>query len=116
VFSHPCFPQGRARDSKKGGTNYQWSSSYFERRRCVDPPWGHFTSDFIWFHRPLSDYWKAFQAAGFTILDFEEPRIAEDRYHLAPTPDKLRSNQTRPFSVAFKLRNRAKEPAPADGQ
>ncbi len=104
VFSHPCFPQGRATGSADGGeTNYRWTFPYFERRRCVDPPWGHFTSNFTWFHRPLSDYWKAFKAAGFVVLDFEEPRIAEERYHLAETPRKLANSRTRPYSVAFKL-------------
>lgn len=104
VFSHPCFPQGRATVSTDGDeTNYRWTFPYFERRRCVDPPWGHFTSDFIWFHRPLSDYWKAFKVAGFVVLDFEEPRIAENRYHLVKNPRKLANNRTRPYSVAFKL-------------
>jgi 2-polyprenyl-3-methyl-5-hydroxy-6-metoxy-1,4-benzoquinol methylase len=66
VFSHPCFPQGRATVSTDSAeTNYHWAFPYFERRRCVDPPWAHFTQDFIWFHRPLSDYWKAFKGAGF---------------------------------------------------
>jgi hypothetical protein len=69
----------------------------------VDPPWAHFTSDFIWFHRPLSDYWKAFQAAGFSVLDFEEPRIAKERYHLVENARKLAYSQSRPYSVAFRL-------------
>jgi SAM-dependent methyltransferase len=105
VFSHPCFPQGGANVSHQNGeTTYSWSSSYFERAKRVDPPWGHFTSDFIWFHRPLSDYWKAFKAAGFTVLDFEEPRITAERYHLATDSRKLATNKSRPFSVAFHLR------------
>lgn len=104
VFSHPCFPQGRAQQSGDGTeTSYRSRFSYFERRKCVDPPWGHFTSDFIWFHRPLSDYWKAFRAAGFVVLDFEEPRITEERYHLAENPRKLANSKRRPYSVAFKL-------------
>jgi ubiquinone/menaquinone biosynthesis C-methylase UbiE len=105
VFSHPCFPQGRATVSGRDAEiNYCWTFPYFERRKCVDPPWGHFTSDFIWFHRPLSDYWKAFKGAGFAVVDFEESRIAEERYHLAPSPRKLANSRTRPYSVAFKLR------------
>lgn len=105
VFSHPCFPQGRASDStESGGVSYHWDHSYFERKKNVDPPWGHFTSDFIWFHRPLSDYWKAFKAAGFEIEDFEEPRVTEDRYHLAENEKTLKNSMSRPYSVAFKLR------------
>jgi ubiquinone/menaquinone biosynthesis C-methylase UbiE len=104
VFSHPCFPSGRATVSAGAReVTYHWPFPYFERNCCVDPPWGHFTSDFIWFHRPLSDYWKAFRAAGFMMLDFEEPRIAKERYHLAANPRKLANSRSRPYSVAFKL-------------
>ena len=104
VFSHPCFPAELAtvsRDREK--LRYDWDFPYFERKKRTDPPWGHFTSDFIWFHRPLSDYWKAFTAAGFDVVDFEEPRITEDRYHLAETEKQLSNCKTRPYSVAFKL-------------
>jgi SAM-dependent methyltransferase len=104
VFSHPCFPQERATVSRNGDEiTYRWDFSYFEPKKCIDPPWAHFTADFIWFHRPLSDYWKAFLAAGFVVVDFEEPRITEDRYHLAKTARQLKHCQTRPTSVAFKL-------------
>jgi SAM-dependent methyltransferase len=104
VFSPPCFPQERAPVSDNGEEiNYSWHFPYFEQRKCIDPPWAHFTSAFIWFHRPLSDYWKAFRAAGFVVVDFEEPRITADRYHLAKTERQLKNCQTRPTSVAFKL-------------
>jgi hypothetical protein len=104
VFSHPCFPQGGATVSEDGGeVCYRWDFPYFEERKCVDPPWGHFKTDFLWFHRPLSDYWKAFMAAGFVVVDFEEPRITADRYHLAKNARQLKNSQTRPNSVAFKL-------------
>ena len=104
IFSHPCFPQGRTRISEDGETlEYIWESSYFEHQKCVDPPWGHFTSDFIWFHRPLSDYWKTFRANGFEILEFEEPRITEENHHLAADAEQLKNCMMRPNSVAFKL-------------
>ena len=107
VFSHPCFPQGRAeRPIDHEHLTYTWDFSYFEQQRCVDPPWAHFTSDFIGFHRPLSAYWKAFRAAGFAVEDFEEPRSPPERYALAPSPRKLANSRTRPYSVAFKLRKR----------
>ncbi len=109
VFSHPCFPQGHATVSENGDELcYCWSFPYFESRQCTDPPWAHFTSEFIWFHRPLSDYWKAFMAAGFVVVDFEEPRITADRYHLAKTARGLKNSKTRPNSVAFKLRKTPK--------
>jgi SAM-dependent methyltransferase len=104
VFSHPCFPQGRASDAEDGeGMRYCWSFPYFEQSKCTDPPWAHFTAEFIWFHRPLSDYWKAFTAAGFVVVDFEEPRLTKDRYHLAANEEKLKKSKSRPYSVAFKL-------------
>ena len=107
IFSHPCFPQGRATlPTDEDGIQYHWRSSYFEQRKCIDPPWAHFTSEFIWFHRPLSDYWKAFKNSGFDVVDFEEPRVTEDRYHLAENERKLNSSKNRPYSVAFKIQKR----------
>jgi hypothetical protein len=103
VFSHPCFPQGRATVSGRR-VAYHWPFSYFEPRTCVDPPWKHFTSHFVSFHRPLSTYWKAFRAAGFEVVEFEEPRIEPERHALAETPRQLANCRTRPYSVAFKLR------------
>jgi SAM-dependent methyltransferase len=107
VFSHPCFPQGSARvEEAQGGertVTYRWSFPYFERRRQVDPPWGHFRADFIWFHRPLSDYWKAFIRAGFRVTDFEEPRAGGDRAFPAADEKHATNSRTRPYSVAFKL-------------
>ena len=107
VFSHPCFPQAYAIDSDDGNTvQYQWDFSYFEPQKRLCPPWNHFKTDFIWFHRPLSDYWKAFKAAGFNVVDFEEPRLTEDRFHLAENERKLKRSQSRPYSVAFKLQKK----------
>jgi ubiquinone/menaquinone biosynthesis C-methylase UbiE len=105
IFSHPCFPGGRCKASENARSiDYHWDFPYFERNKCVDPPWAHFKSDFIWFHRPLSDYWKAFRAAGLTIEDFEEPRLTEERYHLAANERKLNRSRNLPWSVAFNLR------------
>ncbi len=104
VFSHPCFPQGKAIVSENSEeVNYSWNFSYFERHKCIEPPWKHFTSEFIWFHRPLSDYWKAFKSSGFEIIDFDEPRLTEERFHLAQNEKQLQNCKTRPYSIAFKL-------------
>jgi len=102
VFSHPCFPAGRSRLEGEERVVYWWDFPYFERRQCVDPPWAHFSHEFIFFHRPLSDYWKAFVGAGFAVSGFEEPRISPDRYHLTD-PGTVRKSLCRPYSVAFKL-------------
>ncbi|MCC5604044.1 class I SAM-dependent methyltransferase [Nostoc favosum] len=104
LVSHPCFPQGNSTTVSEDGTVfYSWASSYFERTQRNDQPWNHFTTSFIWFHRPLSDYWKAFKAAGFSVDEFEEPRITTERYHLAENDQKLFNSKTRPYSVVFKL-------------
>jgi len=105
VFSHPCFPQGDATLSENSQQlTYVWNSSYFQPLKRIDPPWAHFKSEFIWFHRPLSDYWKAFRGAGFQVIDFEEPRLTEERFHLTTSEKQRLSNQLRPISVVFKLK------------
>jgi ubiquinone/menaquinone biosynthesis C-methylase UbiE len=105
VFSHPCFPQADAdvNETDSVRINYQWNFNYFESHRRVDPPWGHFRSEFIWFHRPLSHYFKVFREMGFQVTDFEEPHITPERYHLATNNKLLRNSRTRPYSVAFRL-------------
>ncbi len=105
VFSHPCFPQAWAEHNvEKNKYSYHWAFSYFERKSCESPPWDHFRSEFLWFHRPLSDYWKAFKKAGFTVSEFDEPRMAENS-EVAREIGRKRSLglQKRPFSVIFKL-------------
>jgi len=102
VFSHPCFPQGSAHASGER-CDYRWEHSYFDERKRVDPPWGHFKSEFIWFHRPLSQYFRAFMNAGFGIIEFDEPHITKDRYSQAAGEKSLVKLTTRPMSVAFKL-------------
>lgn len=104
IFSHPCFPQGKTVVSEADGSIiYTWPFSYFEPQQRTDPPWDRFTDPLIWFHRPLSDYWKAFVKTGFRVVDFEEPRVTPERYHLAESERKLRNARTRAYSVAFKL-------------
>lgn len=104
VFSHPCFPSDRVTSyNDDGEPTYSWNFPYFERTKRIEPPWNHFTTDFIWFHRPLSDYWKTFNKAGFVVQEFEEPRLSKNRYHLAENEDVIRKTQSRPLSVAFKL-------------
>ena len=105
VFSHPCFAQGSATESDDGREiHYHWSFPYFEPSQRVDPPWAHFKSEFLWFHRPLSAYWKAFRSADFDVVDFDEPRLEPERFHLVDDEHWQRRAHSRPFSVAFKLR------------
>lgn len=85
---------------------YEWNFSYFQQQKYVAKPWGHFTENFIWFHRPLSDYWKAFKTSGFDVVDFEEPRITEERFHLVNNEKALKKARSCPYSVVFKLRKK----------
>ena len=105
IFSHPCFSQGSAEVAGPGSRriSYHWDFNYFDTCRRVDPPWGRFKSSFIWFHRPLSYYWKVFREAGFQVDDFEEPHITPERYHLVADIQVLHNSRIRPYSVAFKL-------------
>lgn len=65
VISHPCFPLPDAiTDDAKPTATFVLQVSYFEVRSVTGPPWGHFSSDFFWYHRPPSRYWQAFRQAG----------------------------------------------------
>ncbi len=107
IFSHPCFPQGRAHAGQGVHITYEWTHSYFLESQQRDPPWAHFTSEFLWYHRPLSVYWKAFRDAGFTIEELREPCITPERHALAPDAKTLHNAQHRPYSIAFRLRKPA---------
>ena len=103
IFSHPCFPLGDMDETETpDGFAVRWTSPYFEPRRIDEPPWKHFSSPFVWYHRPLKTYWRAFRDAGFTVDEFEEPSpngpLAEEI-----DPERLRRSQMRPGSVVFRL-------------
>lgn len=111
IFSHPCFPQSWAEvDETTGVITYRWPVNYFEESRQLDEPWGGFDAHFIWFHRPLAAYWRAFVDAGFDVIDLDEPHITPERYHLVQDEQRLRNSRTRPYSLAVKLRKRASAP------
>ena len=103
VISHPCFPLPDAitRDPAPTAT-FVWRAPYFEERSVREPAWAHFSSDFLWFHRPLSRYWQAFRQAGFRVEDFDEPGPAGDAA-AELTADRLARFRLHPFSVAFRL-------------
>lgn len=103
IFSHPCFPLSQADEiDAEGAMSLRWTGSYFKDRRLDDPPWDHFTTGFVWFHRPLRQYWRAFRDAGFTIDDFDEPSPR------APFPEgvdeaRVERSLMYPASAAFRL-------------
>ena len=103
VFSHPCFgPPGGWGRLGDGSAIFRWERSYFDSFEGTEE-WGHFTSPFIFYHRPLSHYWRVFNAAGFRVLDFDEPVIP------VPAPPEIDASRLKRFrmmpnSVAFLLR------------
>lgn len=100
IILHPCFDHGMAR-LKEGGASYTWKQPYFERHEYWET-WGHFRSPFVSFHRSLSDYWRAFHKAGFTVEDFQEPVVAAG--NRKGDKETIRRLRWTPFSVAFKLK------------
>lgn len=117
VFGHPCFgnPGGPERDGQT--VRYTWPFSYFEHRRCEEVWRGthhatgerfDFPSRFTFYHRPLSAYWKAFRAAGFACLDFDEP-VLQPPYPPELSPEELARTTQCAWSVAFQL-ERVEEP------
>jgi ubiquinone/menaquinone biosynthesis C-methylase UbiE len=117
VFSHPSFPQGAARVDPDGTRiTYEWTASYFEPHTVTEPPWKHFTTEFVWFHRPLSTYWRSFVDAGFVVDTFEEPRLRADIaavVHDQTLLAALLRKRDRPYSVAFRLVKPDGLPAPS---
>ena len=109
IFSHPCFPLGQAEVQPDGSFGLFWKQNYYEQSSQQSPPWKHFTSDFLWFHRPLQDYWKAFCESGFQIEDLREPRITPDKYDDAPSEKALQLYVSQPMSIAFLLKKPAKK-------
>ena len=103
VLSHPCFspPDGGVGKFLDGSTVYHWRRSYFDSYEYTEE-WGHFTTPFVAYHRPLSAYWRMFTKAGFVVSEFDEPAVP------VAAPDGLdaafvRRLRMSPNSVAFRL-------------
>lgn len=103
VFSHPSFspPDRGCQRQPDGSIVCRWSSSYFEECE-YEESWGHFSTPFISYHRPLSAYWRTFRKAGFSIEEFDEPVVS---WPPPPALDEREARRMRlvPWSVAFLL-------------
>ena len=82
AFSHPCFDVPGGPVNEDGQTVYRWTGAYFPGGRYTEywPGTDHqtqerfsFAEEFVYFHRPLRTYWKAFRRAGFDVLELDEP-------------------------------------------
>lgn len=79
VICHPCFSvPGGPQKQPDGTVQYHWLRSYFEQHHWREN-WGPFSTDFIFYQRPLSYYWRIFKETGFAVVDFDEPTLPEDR-------------------------------------
>jgi len=108
VFTHPCFPQSDETDLRPDGSvTYRWQMSYFEEHELEEEPWSHFSSPFIFYHRPLSGYWRAFLSAGLEVTEFDEP-VVTNPPPPGYDPARLPRSRMRPNSVAFRLRKPAR--------
>lgn len=84
------------------GTELDANEMYFDEIKKRDR-WGNFRTEFIYFHRPLSQYWKSFRQAGFLIEEFDEPVVQDPTvpgFHF----EMLKIFRKRAWSVAFLLR------------
>jgi ubiquinone/menaquinone biosynthesis C-methylase UbiE len=107
VISHPAFDCGPASwvvpapDSPRPEDRTGYVVDDYFRRGPLFAVWGDI-DPVLSFHRPLRDYWRTFQHAGFRVDDFEEPSItARGRRELPPSrvPHALRV----PWSCIFRL-------------
>ena len=76
--------------------------NYFDEIKRVDR-WGPFDSDFIFFHRPISQYWKAFKKSKFTVEEFDEP-LAQDPTVPGFKEEWRKDYKRKPWSMAFLVR------------
>lgn len=90
VFGHPF------------SSELKENENYFDEVKKVDR-WGPFDSDLVFFHRPISQYWRAFRDAGLEIVDFDEP-VAQDPSIPGFKEEWKTSYRKKPWSVAFKLK------------
>jgi len=77
IINHPCFIADKMEKTSDGSKLITWpplqhQNNYF-KESVSETSWGNFSRTFIYFHRPLSYYWKAFTDAGFVVTDLEEP-------------------------------------------
>lgn len=86
VFTHPCF---------------DGVEPYCEERR-VEERWGPFSSDFVFWHRPLARYVGALRDARLEITHLEEPVLDRSVAHPFDR-DREQALSTRPLSIAIRV-------------
>ncbi|MDP6513364.1 MAG: class I SAM-dependent methyltransferase [SAR202 cluster bacterium] len=108
VFSHPCFASGPAGwvvpapDTPRREERFAYRVDTYFHRGPYYGVWGNL-DPVLSFHRPLRDYWRAFEEAGFVVDGFDEPSIAERGMRELP-PWGVQEALRIPFSCIFRLR------------
>lgn len=107
VISHPAFGCGPASwltaapDSPRPEDRTGFVVDDYFHRGAVFARWGNL-DPVLSFHRPLRDYWRTFQQAGFRIDDFEEPSITPRGRRELP-PSRVHHTLRIPWSCIFRL-------------
>ena len=108
VITHPCFHtpgSGWLRvppDSLRREERVRWMVDRYFDRGFWRQNWPPFDTEFINFHRTLSDYFHTFQAASLRVTDLEEPFVTT-RGGLELAPHYIQHLTRIPYSVAFRL-------------
>lgn len=76
--------------------------NYFKRRKIVHKWWGEF--EITLYHKPLEDYFSAFLKAGFTLIEFKEPKPIPSSKKINPVKYKFTSRN--PYFLLFKLQKK----------
>lgn len=107
LISHPCFHTPGSGwllvppDSLRREERARWTVDHCFSRGVWREYWGPFDTAFLGFHRTLSDYYHAFQAAGLRVTDLEEPSVTA-RGEAELPPHMVRHLKRIPYSVAFR--------------
>ncbi len=91
TLTHPCFSSGPRTwntdppDSpRREDATAFLVDDYFRRSAYLIEDWSGFDA-IPYYHRPLRDYWRAFERQGFDVVGFDEPTINErGRGELSP--------------------------------
>lgn len=105
AFSHPCFSCGPRRwqpsSSDPEEADFYAVDHYFRRGSYLFTGWEGF-APIPYVHRTLSDYFRAFTAAGFTVTGFDEPTVNQ-RGRAELPPSRVQQADRIPYSCIFHL-------------
>jgi ubiquinone/menaquinone biosynthesis C-methylase UbiE len=111
TLTHPCFSSGpRTWNTNPPDSPRREDSAaflvddYFQRSTYLIEDWSGFSA-IPYYHRPLRDYWRAFERQGFDVVGFDEPTINErGRSELSPV--RAEQDERVALCCVFKIRKR----------